>query len=135
MESRRETYSNKTWGFYNQIYNSFNVARSWSVDLTSVYFSNYIYGSYTMKNQYSLSLAVQKEIWDKRGRITLGVDDIFNTNNIRWTTRYYNQDNSYFPQPESRMFRLSFKYDFGNTGLSTNNRSNTSKEADRLDSN
>ena len=135
VESRRETYSNKTWGFYNQIYNSFNVARSWSVDLTSVYFSNYIYGSYTMKNQYSLSLAVQKEIWDKRGRITLGVDDIFNTNNIRWTTRYYNQDNSYFPQPESRMFRLSFKYDFGNTGLSTNNRSNTSKEADRLDSN
>jgi len=135
VESRRETYSNKTWGFYNQLYNNFKVAKTWSVDVTSVYFSNYIYGSYTMRNQYSLSLAVQKELWDKKGRITLGVDDVFNTNNIQWTTRYYNQDNSYFPQPESRMFRLSFKYDFGNTGLSTNNRSNTSKEADRLDSN
>lgn len=135
VESRRETYSNKTWGFYNQIYNNFRIANSWSADLTSVYFSNYIYGSYTMRNQYSLSLAVQKELWNKKGRITIGVDDIFNTNNIRWTTRYYNQDNSYFPQPESRMFRLSFKYDFGNTALSANNRSNTSKEADRLESN
>lgn len=136
-ESRPETYSNSTWGFYNQLYNSFKLSKdqSWSADLTSVFFSNYIYGSYTMKNQYSLSLAVQKKLWDDKARITLGVDDIFNTNNIRWTSRYYNQDNSYFPMPESRMFRLTFKYNFGNVGLSDNNRSNTSKEADRLQKN
>ncbi|PQB05440.1 outer membrane beta-barrel family protein [Aureitalea marina] len=134
-ESIQQTYSNSTPGFYAQWYNSFTLSKDQSLtsDLTAVYMSNYIYGSYSYKNQFSLSLSIRKSLWNDQASITLGVDDIFNTNNIRVSSQYYNQDNSYFAMPESRMFRASFLYNFGNWNLSDNQRQIDSKEKGRLD--
>lgn len=133
-ESRQETYSNSTFGFYGQVYNGFTLsnAQSLSLDLTAVYLSDFIFGSYYYGDQFNVSFSLQKKIWEGRGRITLGVDDIFNTYNIPISSRYYNQDNSYFPQPESRLFRLGFKYSFGNVILKENNRKIQSSESNRL---
>ncbi len=134
-ESVRDTYQNSTWGLYHQLYNSFKLSadRTFSADVTSLYFSNYIYGSYVMKERYSLSFAFRKTFWNNAAEITAGVDDIFNTYNIDVVSRYYNQDNSYFPKPESRLFRFTFRYNFGNTALNDRRRSRTIREAQRLD--
>ena len=133
-ESTQLTYSNSTPGFYAQWYNSFTLDKDQTLtsDLTAVYMSNYIYGSYSYKNQFSLSLSIRKSLWNDQASITLGVDDIFNTNNIRVNSQYYNQDNSYFAMPESRMFRASFLYNFGNWQLSDNKRQIDTTEKDRL---
>lgn len=135
IESNRERYQNKTWGFYNQVYSSFKISkdRTFSADVSSVYFSNYIYGSYQMGERYSLSVSLRKSFWNNQANIVLGVDDIFNSYNINITSIYYNQDNAYFPKPESRLFRFTFKYNFGNTRLSNNLNKTTPKEAERLD--
>ena len=101
-------------------------------DVTALYISNLIFGSYTYKNQFNLSASVRKKIWDKKASITLGVDDIFNTNNIPVVSRYANQDNGYFARTESRLFRVGFTYNFGNSKLRDNNREITTKESDRL---
>lgn len=134
VESVQETYSNSTYGFYGQLYNglTFSKAAGLTGNVTAVYLSNYIYGSSFYKNQFSLSLALRKSLWDSRASLSVGVDDILNTNNVNVINRYFNQDNSYFPQPESRMFRLSFTYNFGNARLRDNNRSLQTKEGDRL---
>jgi len=60
------------------------------------------------------------------------VDDIFNTNNVRVTSRYLNQDNSYFAMPESRKLFIGFQYNFGNSSLSENKRDLNTQEGDRL---
>lgn len=135
VESVQKTYSNSTFGFYGQLYSGFTIAekQNLTADLTTVYLSDYIYGSYFYGDQLSLSISVQKKFWNNRARLTVGVEDIFNTYNVPIRSVYYNQDNSYFPRPESRLFRLGFTYSFGNIVLKENNRRIRTNEAERLE--
>lgn len=97
-----------------------------------MYISNLISGSYDYKNQFTLSVSFRKSFWDKKASISAGVDDIFDTNNFPLASRYYNQDNGYFARAESRLFRVGFRYNFGNSRLRDNNRSSQSEEGNRL---
>ena len=135
VESIEETYSNDTYGFYASMYSNFNLTKEGTLtaDLNVLYISNLITGGYDYKNQFNTSVSVRKSFWDNRASITVGVDDIFNTNTFPVTTNYYNQDNSYFARAETRLFRLGFRYNFGNARLSDNNRNSSSAESNRLD--
>ena len=135
QQSSQQTALVNTYGFYGQIYGGLTLSEQANItsDITMLYISNLIFGSYAYKNQFNLSASIRKKIWDKKASITIGVDDIFNTNNIPVSSRYANQDNSYFARPESRLFRVGFTYNFGNSKLQDNNRSTSTKESDRLD--
>ncbi|MCF6308321.1 MAG: TonB-dependent receptor [Flavobacteriaceae bacterium] len=135
IASPQETFTNDTFGFYAQMYSGFTLSKdgTFTTDLTATYISNMISGSLDMKNQFITSVSFRKSIWKNRASITVGVDDIFDTNNIPVTSRYYNQDNSYFAQAESRLFRVGFNYKFGNYKLRNNTRTKKTDEAGRLD--
>ncbi len=137
LESEEEKFSNDTFGLYAQVYNgiSFTKDRTFSGDITAVYLSDFIYGSYDYGNQFSLSFSVRKSFWDNTASISAGVNDVFDTYNVPVTSRYYNQDNTYFAQPESRLYRVSFKYTFGNSRLRDNNRNSKPEETGRLEKN
>jgi hypothetical protein len=117
------------------MYSNFNLNtdRTLTADLNVLYISNFITGGYDYKNQFNASISVRKSFWNKRASITVGVDDIFDTNTFPVTTNYYNQDNSYFARAETRLFRLGFRYNFGNARLNDNNRNSSSAESNRLD--
>ncbi|MFT4942946.1 MAG: hypothetical protein ACI8RH_000683 [Flavobacteriales bacterium] len=134
LQSNQEVAVANTYGFYGQMYSGMVISEALglSSDLTALYISNLIFGSYTYKNQFNLSASIRKKLWDNKASVTLAVDDIFNTNNIPVRSRYANQDNSYFARTESRLFRVGFTYNFGNTKLKDNNRTNTTDEGDRL---
>ncbi|WP_203295158.1 outer membrane beta-barrel protein [Luteirhabdus pelagi] len=134
LESTPLTYTNETFGFYGQLFSRLTLSkdRSWTSDLSTVYISNFISGATEYKNQFNLSFSVRKSLWNDRGSITIGVDDIFNTNNVRVRSQYFNQDNSYFARPESRLFRVGFTYSFGNTSLENTNPNVSSEEENRL---
>lgn len=133
-ESALPTYSNDTFGFYSQVYSGFTLSKKQQIssDITAVYLSNLIYGSYDYTNQFNLSLSFRKALLNDRASISLGVDDVFDTYNIPVQSKYYNQNNRYFSMAESRMFRLGFKFNFGNARLKDNNRSIKPVEAERL---
>ncbi|MBV1923702.1 MAG: outer membrane beta-barrel family protein, partial [Flavobacteriaceae bacterium] len=135
LESIQETYSNDTFATYVQLYNGFTLSKdkTFTSDVTFMYISNTIEGSYDYENQYNLSISLRKSFWDKRASVSVGVDDVFNSFYVPISSRYYNQDNSYFPHIESRLFKLNFKYNFGNARLRDNNRSSRIDESDRLD--
>ena len=135
IESVEDTYSNDTYGFYASMYNSFTLdkAGSLTADMTFLYLSNFISGGYDYKNLFNTSLSVRKSFWDNKASLSIGVDDVFNTNNYPVTTNYYNQDNGYFAQSETRLFRLGFRYNFGNARLRDNKRNSSSAEGARLD--
>jgi len=135
IESTPETYSNNTFGFYGQIYNSIDLSKdgTFTSDIIAFYFSDYIYGSYNFDHRFNFSFSLRKTFWNDRASISAGVDDIFNTNNVLISSKYYNQDNSYFPHEESRIFKIKLKYNFGNAWLSDNNRRMTTEESERLD--
>jgi len=134
LASVEETYSNNTFGFYAQQHSSLTLSKdkTFTSDVTMLYISNMILGSYTMENQFKLSVSFRKTLWDNRVSISAGIDDIFDTNNILVSSKYYNQDNNYFARTESQLFRLGFKYNFGNSRLRDNNRSIYIEEKNRL---
>jgi len=134
VESVEKTYSNHTVGFYAQMYNGLTISNKANLtsDVTLLYISNTIHGSYDYKNMLNLSVSIKKEFWNRRASVTAGVNDIFNTYNVPVTSRYYNQDNSYFAQDESRLFTLGFKYNFGNARLRDNSRKPSTDEGNRL---
>jgi len=134
LESIPETYINNTVGFYAQMYSGWTISKRKSVtaDLTAVYLSDFIYGSYTYGNQFNLSLSIRKGLWNDRASIQVGVDDMFNTYNVPINSKYNNQNNSYFPQPETRLFRIGFTYKFGNSFLKNLDKRGNSQEDERL---
>lgn len=135
LASPQEKYSNSTFGFYADIYSGFNLTKDKTLtsDLITSYMSNMIYGSVDYKNQFICSISFRKSLWENRASVTLGVDDIFDTNNVPLTSRYYNQDNSYFAKSESRLVRVGFKYNFGNYKLRNNKHKQKIDEENRLD--
>jgi len=135
LASPQETYKNDTFGFYVQMYSGFTLSKDGTLtsDVNLEYTSDMIIGSLDLKNQFEFSFSFRKSLWKNRASITMGVDDIFDTNNIPVTSRYYNQDNSYFAKSESRLFRLGFKYNFGNYKLRNKTRIKKTNEEQRLD--
>ena len=135
LASPQETYMNDTFGFHIQVYSGFTLSKDGTLtsDVNLMYTSDMIIGSLDLKNQFEFSFSFRKSLWNNRASITIGVDDIFDTNNIPVTSRYFNQDNSYFAKPESRLFRVGFKYNFGNYKLKNNTRSHKTDEEHRLD--
>lgn len=135
LESLEETYTNDTFGQYLGIYSHFSLSkdRSLTADLSALYISNFVFGNRYFKNQSFVNISFRKEFWDKRASLTLGVDDIFDTlNNVISVAKYYNQDNQFYTIQESRLFRVGFKYNFGNARLQDNNKKIKIDEGDRL---
>ena len=122
-------------GFFGQAYSQYSFDKEGSLlsELTVRYISNLISGSLDYNNIFNTSFSIRKTFWNKSAQVSIGVDDIFNTNNVKVVSRYFNQDNSYFARPESRMFWVGFRYNFGNYALKDNNRNLESQESDRLD--
>jgi hypothetical protein len=136
VESIQKTYTINTAGFFAEIFSRFTITkdRSLTADLYSNYTSNFIEGSTKFKNIFYSSLSLRKSFWDNAASISLGVDDVFNTySNFRQVSKYYNQDNYFIAQEESRIFKIGFKYNFGNARLKDNNKSIDTEETERLE--
>ena len=135
LESSQEIAKNNTAGFFGQLYNNISLSkdRTFSADVVAIYFSNLISGSLDYNNIFNFSVSFRKSFWDNKASVFMGVDDIFNTNNVTVTSRYLNQDNSYFTMPESRVFKVGFTYNFGNFQLNDNQRSLDNDENNRLE--
>jgi hypothetical protein len=136
LQSVEETYTNDTFGQYLFLTNHFTLSkdRTFTADLTGKYISNFVFGNRYFKNQSFVNISFRKELWDKRASLSVGVDDIFDTlKDMASTSRYYNQDNHFYANLEYRVFRLGFKYNFGNARLRDNSKQIKTDEGDRLE--
>jgi hypothetical protein len=138
LQSAEETYTNDTFGQYLYVNNHFTLSKnkSFTADLTGKYISNFVFGNRYFKNQFFLNISFRKDFWNKRASLTAGVDDIFNTlKDMASASRYYNQDNHFKTDLEYRLFRVGFKYNFGNARLRDNAKNIDTEEGDRLQTN
>ncbi|MCM4150303.1 TonB-dependent receptor [Arenibacter sp. N53] len=126
---------NNTLGYLGQVYNQFTLSEdsSFVSDLSLLYLSNYIVGSFGYKNQFTADLSFRKAFSKKRFYVTLAINDIFNTTNIPLKSSYLNQDNGFFSKPESRSISLGLRYKFGNYRLQDNHRDTAPAEQKRLE--
>ncbi len=149
-----KTFNNVTV-FYNQ-YDSDNIERAetqleqlaWqassthnftiddrlTAELRSNYISSNVYGVLNLEPYYGIDLGVNRQFLDNKMNVQLSLSDIFRT----WGDRVVSSDltGSNFDLArtfDSRVFRLSVTYKFGNVKLkSTNKRGNAQDEERRL---
>ncbi len=121
-------------GFYGSLYNNFIISKdgTFTGELSLTYISQFLTGSYIMDPMTTLSLGLRKTLWNNRAEVSVNVEDLLDETNTWLRSRYLNQDNGYFPRPETRYVRVGFKYNFGNFRLSDNQRAIEAAERDRL---
>lgn len=121
-------------GFYGSLYNNFTISKdgTFTAETSLTYVSDWLTGSYKMDPMTTLSIGLRKTLWNNRAEVTINVEDALDETNTWLRSRYLNQDNGYFPRPETRYVRFGFKYNFGNFRLSDNQRTIEAAERDRL---
>jgi len=77
-------------------------------------------------------LSISKSVFNKKGIISLSVEDLFNLQDSDSSIRYLNQSSSNYVDVDNRSIKLGFRYKFGNTKLSTNERTTDAEERERL---
>ncbi|MBN4070787.1 TonB-dependent receptor family protein, partial [Olleya sp. AH-315-F22] len=122
------------WSNYSSLQNDFTFLKDKSL---SVYFvldwvGKNLQGLATSEDRLVSYLSLSKTILKKKGIVSLTVSDLFNTQEFRASNRYLNQFNTRVIDTDNRYITLGFRYKFGNTKLTTNERTNDLEELERL---
>jgi len=135
VESDNVVYTNEVDGVYLSTYNSFTLSKdkTWTAEASVDYFSNFISASYIQDPTTHVTLGLKKSFWKERATLSVTGSDLLGEANALLTSRYLNQDNSYFAVPETQNLRIGFTYNFGNFKLEENERSIDKNERDRID--
>ena len=116
--------------------NNFTFSKTFSGEVSGWYNSASQYGFYRAQPMGGFSLGVQKKIMDGKGNLKLNVNDPFWLNQFRG--RAVVQDINFYvgSRWESRQFRLTFTYRFGNQNVKSarDRNSATSAEQNRVKS-
>lgn len=97
-----------------EMINFFPVSKTWSGEFGGYYASKDLNGQAFTKQMYRVAIAAQKKLFDDRGSIRFGVDDLFHS----WKYRNYSfvlKQSSFYHTSvsDTRRFNVSFSYRFG----------------------
>jgi len=122
------------WSNYTSIDNNFTFLKDQSLtaNLSLLYISSNIQGLSEVSNRNLVSLSFRKTLWNKKATLSLTLNDIFNGQKVTKTTQFANQNSAYTADYDTQTIRLGFRYNFGNTKLTTNQRTKSSAEQERL---
>ena len=121
------------WSNYSELYNSLSfLDNSLNMSLSLTWVGKNLQGFQTVEDRLVSELAISKTVLNKKGIITLAASDLFNLQDYDISTQYNNQFSNQSVDSDNRYITLGFRYKFGNTKLSTNERTKSSDERDRL---
>jgi hypothetical protein len=108
---------------------TFRINKSLNAEASFDYHSAQVYGTYAVKPLYGIDLGLSKSFGDNRTVLKLAVNDVFNQRIAKIRSTITSQDYRLYQKEESRMFRLSFSYNFGrNTIKAAKERSKSSDD-------
>mgnify|MGYP001584509375 CR=1 FL=1 len=106
------------FGFSVFVQNSLKFAKTWTAELSGFFNAPTIYqGSFKGKSIYNIDAGLSKQVLKGRATIKTSVSDVFHTLKFRATSDFAGQVMKINFQGESRLFKLSFNYRFGNNGV------------------
>lgn len=122
------------WSNYSVLQNDFTLLkdRSLNINLTMYWVGKNLQGLREVENRLISSLSISKSLWNKKASISLMFEDLFNTHDYDYKTKFLTQSNSSHADFDNRYIKIGFRYKFGNTILNTNERSKDLKERNRL---
>jgi outer membrane receptor protein involved in Fe transport len=134
FDNNSELLQNNNWNLYAQIINYFSFLedKSLTADVSLSFITPYIEGPRTISNRTGVNINLRKSLWKNRASVSVGVLDVFNTQNFSTKIKYLDQDASMESTMENRLFTFGFNYKFGNFKLNDNKKEIESRERERL---
>lgn len=114
------------WLAYTQI--NVKLPADIKLELGGWYMTPFLEEFFDIGSMGGMSLGLSKTFWDKRGRLSLSVNDVLYTQKTRVHIDYGDVLVNFFERSDSRNARLTFSYRFGNTELKNVRRRNTGSE-------
>ena len=106
------------FGFNFFAQNSVKFAKTWTAELSGFFNAPTIYqGSFKGRSLYSVDAGLQKQVFKGKATIKTSVSDVFHTMRFRATSDFAGQSTRFSSRWESRQFKLSFNFRFGNNGV------------------
>lgn len=115
-----------SYNFY--VANNFNLPSGIKAELTGFYQSAFIYSIFEGKPQYGIDFGLNKSILDGRGKISVNVNDIFNTRQFEAIIRQADLNLDLVNKNETRRVNVTFSYSFGNSEVKPARRRNTATD-------
>ncbi|NNC44914.1 MAG: TonB-dependent receptor [Winogradskyella sp.] len=122
------------WSNYSALSNNINLLKdnSLNINFDLTFGGKNLQRLQIVENRLISNLRISKSMFNKKGVLSLSVQDLFNEQDFRSSVNYLNQRNSMFTNLDNRLISLGFRYKFGNTRLSTNERVSELDERNRL---
>jgi hypothetical protein len=133
-DDETQTLTNEVNGLYAYLNNTLMLSRdrTFTGEVSMVYLSGFLFGTYKMSETITLNLGLRKTLWDGRGVVSVVAEDLLRRANATYTSRYPNQDNGYSPLPETRLLRVGFTYNLGNFRLKSRSANLRNSELQRI---
>jgi hypothetical protein len=106
--------------------------KSLTASLSIYYLGKNIQGFQIVNTRWDTFLTVSKTLFKDKGSISLSFSDLINKQDFSRSLNFLDQSSNIFNDIDSRYITLGFRYKFGNTKLSSNERSTSKEELDRL---
>lgn len=122
------------WSNYSILQNSLSLLedKSLNINFTMTWVGKNLQQFQTIEDRLASELSISKSIFNKKGMISLSVNDLFNLQDFDSSINYLNQSSRSFVDVDNRFVRLGFRYNFGNTKLNTNERATSEEGRERL---
>jgi len=129
------TIKRDKWANYSSFLNnlSFLKDKSLTLSFAVTYVGENVQGLQINSTRWDSYLSIAKTLFNKKASLSLAFSDLFNRQDYFVTTKFLDQNRTYFDDVDTRYIRLGFRYKFGNTKLSTNERLIEKEELDRLE--
>ena len=121
--------SNSNLSYNARLNNLFTVDKKTSAQLVIMYTGPIIAITSKMEPQFSVDLALKRDIMNNKLSLTARATDIFNTLKNSYTAWGTNFTADNWRKPETRVFYLSIIYNFGKNGSSKNGKSSSNNES------
>jgi iron complex outermembrane receptor protein len=97
--------------------NTFILSKTVKMEGTFNYQSPLTYGLFQIRSQYSFDAGISKSFSQKKANLKFSVSDVFNTRKQNLTVNQGNLNFQVYQKNETRIARLTFTYNFGNTKI------------------
>ncbi len=118
---------------YNlQTTQTFILGKTYKAEVMGDYQSSLVYGFFQIKPRYGVDLGVSHSFLDKKANIKFSVNDIFNIRRNDLNSTAGNALIAIRQKNESRVARLTFTYNFGNTKIQGSKHATSGDEPSRV---
>jgi outer membrane receptor protein involved in Fe transport len=129
IKSDTAEISNSNFSYNARLNNLLTVDKKTSAQLVIMYTGPIIAISSKMEPQFSVDLAIKRDLMDNKLSLTGRITDIFNTLKNSYTAWGTNFTADNWRKPETRVFYLSLAYNFGKSNPSKSTKSNMNNES------